>query len=119
MEVRNVLNIDGIIYTGNHGLERWINGHSKFSKDVPGYSRVVKATIKELTPLLSIKGISIEDKRVTGTIHYRLYPEPHSAKRNILAAVKGSSHARSLQIIQERMTIDLLPPIEVNKGTAT
>ncbi len=117
-EVRNMINIDGMVYIGNHGLERWTGGHLKFLKDVQEYSGIIQAAIRELIPSLSIKGISIENKGVTASIHYRLCQDPQSAETNILAAIEDSPHARSLRIIQERMAIDLLPPIKVNKGTA-
>jgi trehalose 6-phosphate phosphatase len=119
VEVKNMINIDGMVYIGNHGLERWIGGHSEFSKDVQDYSKVIKAAIEELTPLLSMKGVSIENKGVTASIHYRLCHDPQSAERHILATIENSPRARSLRTIQERMAIDLLPPVKVNKGIAT
>ena len=118
-EAKNMINIDGMVYIGNHGLERWSEGHSEFTQDAQDYSRVIKAAIEELTPLLSMKGISIDNKRVTATIHYRLCHDPQSAERHILATIENSPHARSLRAIQERMAIDLIPPVNVNKGTAT
>ena len=118
-EVENMVKIDGMVYIGNHGLERWIGGHSEFPKGIQDYSRVVKAAIKELTPLLSIEGISFQDKGITATIHYRLCPEPQSAEKDILSALKDSPHARRLRIMHEKMAIDLLPPVDMNKGTAT
>ena len=119
IEVKNMIKIDGMVYIGNHGLERWTESHSEFTKDAQDYSRVIKSAIEELTPLLSIEGISIENKGVTASIHYRLCREPQTAERYILAAIEDSPQARSLQIIQEKMAIDLLPPLKVNKGTAT
>ena len=119
IEVKNMIKIDGMVYIGNHGLERWTKGHSELQKDVQDYSRLIKTAIKELTPLLSIEGISIENKGVTATIHYRLCREPQLAEREILNAVEALSQAGRLRIIKERMAIDLLPPVEVNKGTAT
>jgi len=117
-EAKNMINIDGVVYIGNHGLERWVGGHSEFIKDAQDYSRVIKAAIEELTPLLSMKCVSIDDKRVTATIHYRLCQNSLSAERNILAAIENSPHARSLRTIQERMAFDLLPPVKIDKGTA-
>jgi len=119
VEVKNLVGIDGMVYIGNHGLEQWAEGHTQFTKDVSQYFEVIKAAIKELTPLLSGEGIRIEDKGITATIHYRLCPKPQSARRDIMTAVKDSPHARRLRIMQERMAIDLLPPVEVGKGTAT
>jgi len=118
-EVKYMIKIDGMVYMGNHGLERWTEGHSEFPRDVQNYSKVVKDAIKELTPLLSIPGVTIEDKGITATIHYRLCPEPQSVEKVILAAIEDSPRVRSLRVIQERMAIDLLPPVDVNKGMAT
>jgi len=114
-----MIKIDGLVYIGNHGLERWTEGHSRFTVDARRYSGVIKAAIDELTPLLSTEGITIENKGMTASIHYRLSPEPHLAERAILAAIENSPQAKSLRIMQERMTVDLLPSVEVNKGTAT
>jgi len=118
-EVKSMINIDGMIYIGNHGLERWVGGHSEFIKDAQDYPPVLEAVTKELSPLLSIEGLSIDNKRITVTIHYRLCHDPQSAERHILAAIENSPHARSLRIIKGRMAIDLIPPVRVDKGTAT
>jgi len=118
-EVKNMLKIEGMVYIGNHGLERWAEGHSEFTRDTEGYPELIKAVIKEVTPLLSMKGIIIEDKGVTATIHYRLCREPQSVEKYILTALQNLPLARKLRIMQDRMAIELLPPVEVNKGTAT
>ena len=118
-EVKDMLGIDGMVYIGNHGLERWAGGHSEFSKNAQGYSRVIESAVKELTPLLSIKGISIQNKGITATIHYRLCPEPQLAEREIISAIEASPQASSLRIIKQKMAIDLLPPIGADKGTIT
>ena len=118
-EVKDMIRIDGMVYIGNHGLERWTEGHIELFKDIQDYSKVIKDIIKDITPLLSIKGVTIEDKGITATIHYRLCPEPQSVEKVILAAIQDSPQARGLRIIQERMAIDLIPQVEVNKGTAT
>ncbi len=120
VQVKSMINIDGMVYIGNHGLERWSEGHSEFAQDVQDYSKVIKAAIKELTPLLSTKGISIDNKGVTATIHYRLCPDHQSARQDILAAIEDSRHTKSLRVMQEsKYAINLLPPVRVDKGTAT
>ena len=119
VEVKNMIGIDLMVYIGNHGLERWVEGHSEFTKDAQGYSKLTKAVIKEFTRLLSIEGIRVEDKGITATIHYRLCPDPQSAERAIIATLASLPQARSLRIMQGRMAIALLPPVAANKGTAT
>ncbi len=118
IEVKNMVKIDRMVYIGNHGLERWANGNSELAQGVKDYAKVIKAATEEFTRLLSIEGIRIENKGITATIHYRLCPKPEAAKRDILAALENSTHAKSLRILPGRMAINLLPPVEVNKGTA-
>ena len=118
IQVKDMIGIDGMVYIGNHGLERWTNGHSEFIKDAQGYPPVIKAVIKEISPLLSIEGLIIENKGVTATIHYRLCSDHQSVKQNILAAIENSPHAKSLWIMEEsKYAINLLPPVRVDKGT--
>ena len=108
-----------MVYVGNHGLERWREGGIELKYSTPDYSRIIKSVIEELSPLLSDEGIIIEDKGVTATIHYRLSPEPKLAERKILSALNGSTQAKSLRITGGKMSFNLLPPIEADKGTAT
>ncbi|MFC1897548.1 trehalose-phosphatase [Chloroflexota bacterium] len=117
--IKSMLKINGMVYIGNHGLERWSKGHSEFTKDAQDYPKRIEAAIKELTPLLSMNGIIIENKGVTASIHYRLSHDPQSAEQHILAMIANSPHAKGLRTIQDRMTIDLVPPVKMNKGTAT
>ena len=81
-------------------------------------SKIIEAAIEEFTPLLSTKGIRIENKGITATIHYRLYPKPKEAEKNILATLEHSSQAKNLRILPGKMSINLLPPVEINKGTS-
>ncbi len=119
VQVKDMIGIDGMVYIGNHGLERWTGGRSEFIKDAQDYPPVIEAVTKELSPLLSIEGLSIENKGVTATIHYRLCPDHQSAKQDILAAIENSLHAKSLRIMQEsKYAINLLPLVKVDKGTA-
>ncbi len=118
-KVKSMTNIDGMVCIGNHGLERWVGSHSEFVKDAQDYPPVIEAVTKELSPLLAIEGLSIKNKVVTISIHYRLCPDPQSAERHILAKIENSPHIRGLRIIPGRMAIDLIPPVKADKGTAT
>ncbi len=118
-QVKEMINIGGMVYIGNHGLERWVDGHPELTKGARSYRAVVKSAIGELSPLLSIEGIIIENKGVTATIHYRRCPDPKLADEQVLAAVQNSPQARKLLVMPGRMAINLLPPVTVNKGTAT
>jgi trehalose 6-phosphate phosphatase len=118
-QVRDMVGISGMVYIGNHGLERWTKNHTELPQKADGYLRLAKSVIKELAPLRSMAGVSIENKGVTVTIHYRLAPEPQAAERKILNSVRVLAQARDLRVITGKMAINLLPPVEISKGTAT
>ena len=118
VEVRNMIKVDGMVYIGNHGLERWEKGNLNPSEDIADYSAVITATINELTSVLSRPGIILEDKGITATIHYRLCSNHQAAKQKIMAALKKVTPAKRLRIISGKMSINLLPPVDINKGTA-
>ena len=37
VEIKNMIGINGMVYIGNHGLERWIEGHSELSEEAKDY----------------------------------------------------------------------------------
>ena len=118
-QVRDMVGIRGMVYIGNHGLERETKNHTELPHRVRDYLGIMKSVTKELSPLCSMPGVSIENKGVTVTIHYRLSPEPQTAEREILNFVKALAQAKDLGVIRGKMGINLLPPVEINKGTAT
>jgi len=118
-QVRDMIGVRGMVYIGNHGLERWTGNHTELPNNTRDYLGVAKSVIKELTPLCSMAGVSIENKGATVTIHYRLSSEPQLVEREILDSVKALAQAKDLRVIMGKMAINLLPPVEIDKGSAT
>ncbi|MFC1859958.1 trehalose-phosphatase [Chloroflexota bacterium] len=119
VQVKDMLNIDGMVYVGNHGLEWWRGDQVESPKDVRGYLAAIQAAIETLAPLVSGEGIIIENKGLTASFHYRLSPDRESARQHILAIIAQIPQARGLRVMPERMSVGLLPPVKVDKGTAT
>ena len=72
-DIKNKIGLEGIIYAGNHGLE--IDGPKiKFKIHVSsGYMTILKKIKAVLKKKLSkIKGVIVEDKGLTLSVHYRL-----------------------------------------------
>ncbi|MCD6452776.1 MAG: trehalose-phosphatase [Dehalococcoidales bacterium] len=118
-QLKGMVGIDGMVYIGNHGLERGEKTRTKLATDTSDYFRVINSVVKKLAPLLAIEGINIENKGMTATIHYRLCNDPQLAEREILKLVAALPQAKRLTIIKDRMAIDLISPTDINKGTAT
>ena len=113
-----MVGIEGMVYIGNHGLERWAKGNTEFVPGVEGYLDKVAQALRELKKLLALDGIAFEDKGLALSIHYRQCLDRESARRYILEKISTITIAREFSIIEGRMVVELRPPLKVNKGHA-
>jgi trehalose 6-phosphate phosphatase len=118
LEVREMVGIEGMVYIGNHGLERWQNGTVEFSPGVEEYPAKVLAALEKLGNLLDIEGLAFENKGVALAIHYRLCTDRDRARQTILKIVETSALANQFRVLEGKMVVELRPPLDVNKGTA-
>lgn len=118
-KIEKMIGIRGIVYVGNHGLERLSKEGYEITQEVKGYAGIIRAALKQLGPVLSSEGIIVEDKGVTASIHYRLSQEPEQVKTEILTAIKNLPQSDNLRTLEGKMVVNLLPKIEASKGTAT
>ena len=118
-QVREMVGVEGILYIGNHGLERWSEGETKIHASSMDYPKVIEEVLAELDSLLPKEGIIYENKGITATIHYRLAPQPQQMEQKILDILKGSSTAQNLRIIRGKRSLSLIPMINADKGSAT
>jgi trehalose 6-phosphate phosphatase len=118
LEVREMVGIEGMVYIGNHGLERWQNGTVEFSPGAEEYPAKVLAALEKLGNLLDIEGLAFENKGVALAIHYRLCTDRDRARQTILKIVETSALANQFRVLEGKMVVELRPPLDVNKGTA-
>jgi trehalose 6-phosphate phosphatase len=117
-DIRRLVGIRGMVYVGNHGLERWAGGRAELAEGAGGYAAIIKKVTDELGRELQGAGVLIENKGVTASIHYRQSPDPDATGKMIMAALSSSAQASSLRIIPGRQAVNLLPPLAIDKGTA-
>ncbi len=117
-QAREMIGVEGMVYIGNHGLERWADGKVAMMEGVAEYGAKVKATLGELGSLLAMEGIALENKGIALSIHYRQCPHHQMARGYIMERIAKSPSARGFRIVEGRMVVELRPPVEVNKGIA-
>ncbi|KPJ52091.1 MAG: hypothetical protein AMJ37_03550 [Dehalococcoidia bacterium DG_18] len=120
LEAREMIGVEGMVYIGSHGLERWEDGRVKFTQGVEEYPAKVMVALEELGGLRAMEGIALENKGVALAIHYRRCPDRESARRAVLEKIANSPTCRSeFQELEGRMVVELRPrQVGVNKGTA-
>ncbi|KAH8283119.1 hypothetical protein KR054_012310 [Drosophila jambulina] len=116
-DVQKQVNIDGITYAGNHGLEIEYPDGSRHDYELPteiqkNYTNMVK----ELKEKVEKNGAWVEDKRVSLTYHYRDTPVELKDEQKQLAAEICKKYG--FRPNQAHEAIEAKPPVNWNKGEA-
>lgn len=118
-----LVNVPGLTYIGTHGLE-WSDGlptptSVRLAAGVSNYiepgAQLLDLAARELA---DIPGILIERKRVGGTVHYRLAPQPEQARARILAQLQEPARRLSMRLSEGKRMVEIQPPLLINKGEA-
>jgi len=118
-DIKNIAGLKDIIYVGNHGLE--IEGPKvKFESQV---SQRLKAIIRHIyedavSKFSKIKGVLIEDKSLTISVHYRLVDAKKIQEfMSIFAEITESYTARNkIEITSGKKVYEIKPPVQWDKG---
>ena len=116
-DVRKRVGIPGIVYIGNHGLERYVDGEVIVKNEAMQFREVLQNAYHEIEALL-IPGMLLEDKNVTLSLHYRIVEYPDEVRKQFLPVIKNIGEKYQLQFSEGRMVFELRPAIKLNKGTA-
>ena len=127
-EVAAMVGVAGMVYVGNHGLERWDDGEVRLvgaqhpstglRTGAAPLRHAVDAALRQLKERLELAGIVYEHKGLTAAVHYRLSPDPVQARRAILKAARDVARPLPVQVHEGRMVVELRPAIKADKGTA-
>jgi len=103
-----------LILTGLYGLEA-LSGGQRFDHPQGGSWREVIDDVASLGEVRGPEGMLVERKGLSLTLHYRTHPEIEAQVGEWAAAQAARS---GLRCRPARMSFELHPPIDVDKGTA-
>lgn len=117
-----MVGLTSLIYVGNHGLERIVRG-APWTHPVAEAARpAIAAALADIEAGVREAGdapwLLIENKGVTGTVHYRLAEDPEAAAALLEPLAEVAAERHGLRVAPGRMIIELKPALAVNKGTA-
>jgi trehalose 6-phosphate phosphatase len=121
-DAERMVDLGGVLYIGNHGFERRWQGetrdHSGATKSQTAIEQALNQIERELLLEELDEGILLENKKLSGAVHYRLAPAREMIGPRIGAIVAAAAAASDLRMTEGRYVYELRPPITVNKGTA-
>ena len=119
LQARNMVGVDGMIYYGAHGLERWEKGQVCTLLEQADEVRRLMTEVRRglTTELAGLPGVGLEDKGHTLTVHYRQAPDPEEIGESVLSAAQRWAGPRGLAVRGGRMVVEVRPP-GVTKGSA-
>jgi trehalose 6-phosphate phosphatase len=102
-DAERLVGVPDVVYVGNHGLER--------SPEAPAWAARLRAFLEQLDwPRL-------EDKGLTAALHYRGMADEDGAVTH-LGQIAASARGEGFRTRFGRKVLEILPPIDANKGTA-
>ncbi len=121
-DARERVGIPDLLYVGNHGLEYTHRGEHTVHPAGLEAERVLEAALSEirirLQAIESLTGVIFENKRFSGSVHYRLSEDP-LAVGNALSTIASDVAADfGLRLSGGKLVFELRPLAAVNKGTA-
>lgn len=117
--IREILGIDNIIYAGNHGAEVWdgtelVSGE-QFTEAKNGLAGVTAELKEALAP---IRGVLVEDKGLTASVHYRMVRSEDLCRViNVFWSV-ADSHKDRFSVTSGKKVFEIRPHDIWDKGDA-
>ena len=117
-----MVGLSSLTYLGNHGLERIARGAHWTHPAADAARAEVAAALAEIE--VNVRSVAeapwlvIENKGVTGTVHYRLAPDAQAAEALLQPLAVAATGRHGLRLTMGRMIFELRPQLAINKGTA-
>jgi len=117
-DLKNKINIPGIVYVGNHGLEWEINGERKsahIDEKILQALFCIRSRMRKLEQ--KFKGIFAEDKGLTIGVHYRLLKRGiANFKKEFAEIINPYLSDHKLVAIKGKKVFDIRPDVNWTKG---
>jgi trehalose 6-phosphate phosphatase len=118
LDARRMTGVPGLLVAGNHGME-WLEPGADAPTPSPEATRVRERIAAVLAAVPPLPGVTIEDKGLSATVHYRNAADPQAARRTLVAALPDLGPGGELELRPGRMSLELRPTGLGDKGAAT
>ena len=110
--------IPKIVYVGNHGAEQIVNGKLVVPPGAAVQTSAMLNVLDFLRCTVSVAGLVFEDKRFSGSVHFRGTADPAESERRLRDAIARAPGSDQLDVFWGKMVLELRPARALNKGDA-
>lgn len=121
-DARERAGLPDLLYVGNHGLEwRFREQHTVHPAGIAAEKVLAGALLaiqERLAQVTSLDGVIFENKRFSGSVHYRLSEDPLILGRALASIAADVTEEFGLRLSGGKLVFELRPQAAVHKGTA-
>jgi trehalose 6-phosphate phosphatase len=113
-ELAALVGIPHTHYVGVHGME-WMEDEPRIDPQVLPHLPMLDKARDELNSILpGLEGVTLEDKMLALSIHFRQVP---GMEGKVVDLAEGLANTLGLKVSRGRMMVELRPPVDIDKGT--
>ncbi|MBE2270626.1 MAG: trehalose-phosphatase [Anaerolinea sp.] len=105
------------VYYGNHGLEFWRDDRLMLVETAHAWSEPLQHVL-DAVRAMNFEGVIVEDKGVTGSIHYRLAHDTAATRAALQELLAPLCEQSGFRLSEGQFIWEVNPPLQVDKGTA-
>jgi trehalose-phosphatase len=117
-DIKKFVNIRGITYAGNHGMELSGPGIKYENKIAKSLKPNIQKCINRLKKVITIQGVLFENKGYTASIHYRLVKSRDLAnfRKIFLKHIEELKKIYKIEVTLGKKIFEIRPKVKWNKG---
>jgi trehalose-phosphatase len=121
VDLKEKVKVDGVIYAGNHGFEIEGPGLSFVNPivdEIKPFFRIIRQIL--VLSLKTIKGVLVEDKGITLSVHYRLVDEGKTkdVEKLVERAINSPKSLGLFKVSSGKKVFEVRPAVNWDKGKA-
>lgn len=117
--LRHRIPIPGVRLLGSYGIEQIRDGERRVDPEAEKWFAAVNVASRALrSHLRASRGVRVEEKSVSVAVHWRQAPDQDVAADEVRRATARIAADTGLRLESGKLTDELLPPIDTDKGSA-
>ena len=110
--------LDRVVYVGNHGAEYLVDGQLDVAPGAAEYRERIGSVFRQVRAAADGPGLVWQDKGLSASVHYRLAPDSSEAERRLREALRSTPGVGEVEVFWGKLVLELRAPIGLTKGYA-